>query len=410
MLAAPQVCCLLTPCLCQPNWSLRQSKTMIGSGTPHSTVRSVGIGLSAHGSKDGEMSEKTLPPCPTGEVIVYETPDGETRVDVRIDKETVWLTQRQMARVFDTSIDNVGRHLRNVYSLSELEERATAEDFSVVQTEGRRRVRRNLKHYNLDVIISIGYRVNSRRGVGFRQWATRTLRDHLERGFTANERRLAERGLHEARQTLDLLTRTLRNRTLVDDTGESVLELIAGYVDTWRLLLEYDEDRLTTPAGTRPFESALDHAGSTGAIASFKRDLEARGEASPLFGNPRGDMLQGILGNIEQTMFGYPRGTGGAPALLHRQGPSLHRRQQAYRCTAIPALPQAGRGRASSQPTGPDRTDPPDRPKRAPRQGSHDPSHHQSACRTRRLIPAPRPYGCTAHDQGVSATHRQGQG
>ena len=242
--------------------------------------------------------------APGGEVVVYEASDGEVRVDVRLEQETVWLTQRQMAEVLQTSVDNVSLHLRNIYSNGELDESATAEDFSTVRTEGKRQVRRVLKHYNLDAIISVGYRVNSTRGVRFRQWATRTLRDHLVRGFTLNERRLAERGLREARETLDLLSRTLLNQALMDETGHAVLELIASYADTWRLLLEYDEDRLATPPGAKPSTSALDHDRVVDAIAEFKRELGARGEASSLFGNPRGDALAAILGNIEQTMFG----------------------------------------------------------------------------------------------------------
>ena len=126
----------------------------------------------------------------------------------------------------------------------------------------------------------------------------------MVRGFTVNERRLAERGLREARETLDLLSRTLLNQALVDDTGQAVLGLIGSYADTWRLLLEYDEDRLTPPPGAKPSTSALDHDRVVDAIAEFKRELMAREEASPLFGNPRGDALAAILGNIEQTMFG----------------------------------------------------------------------------------------------------------
>jgi len=225
-------------------------------------------------------------------------------VEVRLEHETVWLTQRQMAELFDTSTDNVSLHLQNVFSDGELGEQATTEDFSVVQTEGRRKVTRTLKHYNLDAIISVGYRVNSRRGVQFRQWATGVLREHLVRGYTFDGRRLAERGLAEARQTLDLLSRTLANQALVDDTGRAVLDLIAGYADTWRLLLEYDENRLALPPGARPSSGVLDFERAVAAITEFKRELTARNEATALFGNARGDALESILGSIEQTMFG----------------------------------------------------------------------------------------------------------
>ena len=167
--------------------------------------------------------------------------------------------ERQMAEVFGTSVDNVGLHLKNIYSDGELVEVSTAEDYLVVRTEGKRRVRRTLKHYNLDAVISVGYRVNSKRGMRFRQWATRTLRDHLLQGYTMNERRLAERGLQEARETLALLARTLQNQAQADDTGQVVLDLITSYADTWRLLLEYDEDRLPAPSGAKPATSALDY-------------------------------------------------------------------------------------------------------------------------------------------------------
>lgn len=241
---------------------------------------------------------------PGGEVLLYEAPDGQVRVDVRLEKETVWLTQRQMADLFDTTAENVIMHLKNIFEIEELEESATAKDFLVVQTEGKRQVRRNLKHYSLDAIISVGYRVNSRRGVRFRQWATNVLRDHLVKGYTFNQARLAERGLQEARQTLDLLARTLQNQALVDETRRAVLDLIVSYAGTWRLLLEYDEDRLPLPSGVRPSSGVLDVDRAYRAIADFKKELLARHEASELFGHPRGEALEGILAGIEQTMFG----------------------------------------------------------------------------------------------------------
>ena len=252
------------------------------------------------------MNDETQDTAAGGEVAVYEDAGGEVRVDVRLDRETVWLTQRQMAEVFDSTPENVLMHLRNIFASGELETEATTKDFLAVRTEGRRRVRRRLKHYNLDAIISVGYRVNTRRGVRFRQWATRTLHGHLLQGFTLNELRLAERGLQEARETLDLMARTFSNQALVDDTGQAVLDLIAGYADTWRLLLEYDEDRLPAPPGTGPSSGALDHGRAIGAISEFRSELMALGQASALFGNPRGDALAAILGNIEQTMFGEP--------------------------------------------------------------------------------------------------------
>ncbi len=243
---------------------------------------------------------------PDGEVVVYDTPEGEVRVDVRLARETVWLTQRQMAEVFDTTPENVLMHLRNVFSSEELEAAATTKDFLVVQTEGKRRVQRSIRHYNLDAVISVGYRVNSKQGVRFRQWANRVLREHLVRGHTLNERRLAERGLDEAREALDLLARTLRNHALVDDAGEAVLGLIVDYADTWRLLLEYDEGRLGSPSGAKPAGAALAADRAILAIDAFRRDLAAKGEASALFGNQRDHGLEAILGNIEQTMFGEP--------------------------------------------------------------------------------------------------------
>ena len=153
-------------------------------------------------------------------------------------------------------------HLRNVFSSKKLDAEATSKDFLIVRSEGQRKVRREVRHYNLDPIISVGYRVHSKRAVRFRQWATRTLREHLVSGYTMNERRLAERGLDEARQTLELLARTLTNQALVDETGQSVLDLITKYADTWRLLLEYDEDRLALTACRSPMRSMVGGQGT----------------------------------------------------------------------------------------------------------------------------------------------------
>jgi prophage maintenance system killer protein len=236
-----------------------------------------------------------------GEVLLYEAPDGQVRVDVRLDHDTVWLTQDQLSQLFGRERSVITKHVRNVFREGELNSSSVCAKFAHTAADGKTY---QVDHYNLDVIISVGYRVKSQRGVQFRQWATRVLREHLVQGYTFNQTRLAERGLLEARQTLDLLARTLQNQSLVDETGGAVLDLIVGYADTWRLLLEYDEDRLPLPPGVRPSSGVLGYDQASRAIADFKRELLVRNEATPLFGNPRGEALEGILASLEQTMFG----------------------------------------------------------------------------------------------------------
>ena len=244
------------------------------------------------------------------EIALYIAADGSMQLDVRIDAETVWLTQRQMAELFDTSIDNISLHLKNIYNSEELTEKATVEDYSVVQQEGRRTVRRDLKHYNLDAIIGVGYRVNSKRGTQFRIWATKILREHLVKGFTVNKTRLQYKGLAEVEETVRLLGRTLNVHGLIGDEGQALLDLVEHYTRSWRLLLQYDENRLPVePLSPTSKMARLTLAQANQLIAKFKKALAAKGEASALFGAPRGEGLAGLLGAIEQTFGGvalYP--------------------------------------------------------------------------------------------------------
>ena len=249
------------------------------------------------------MSSGTPASHPNCDILVYEVPGGEVRVDVRLDRETVWLTKQQMAELFGRDRSVVTRHIRNVFSEGEVDPKATCAKFAQVKSEGERTVSRETDHFNLEVIISVGYRVRSAQGTWFRKWATRILRDHLVRGHTLNERRLTERGLREVQE---LLARTIRNQAPADHAGQALLAIVASYSDTWRLLLEYDEDRLEKPSGTQPSVGVLDHNRAAAAIVELKRELTVRGEASSLFGNPRDDALEAILGNIEQSMFGEP--------------------------------------------------------------------------------------------------------
>lgn len=244
------------------------------------------------------------PITPHGEVILYETPDGQARVDVRVEQENVWLSLNQMAELFDRDKSVISRHLRSVFSTGELERDSVVAKNATTATDGKIY---QVDYFNLDAIVSVGYRVNSKRGTQFRIWATRTLKDHLIRGYTLHEKRLREKGFGEIEQAVGLLTRTLTQHALVTDEGKAVLDVVQQYTRAWRLLLEYDEERLA-PGPTQPLaptaDLSLDEAHAI--IASLREALAARGEATSLFGRERSDQLGAILAGIEQTFGGEP--------------------------------------------------------------------------------------------------------
>ena len=220
-----------------------------------------------------------------GEVVLYKAPDGEIQLDVRLERESVWLTQSQIAKLFGVNVPAISKHIRNIYATRELQRKATLSKMEIVRIEGKRQVSRPVDLYNLDMIISVGYRVNSARATQFRIWATRTLKDHLLRGYTLNEKRLRERGLGEIEQAVGLLARTLTQHALVTDEGRAVLEVVQQYTRAWRLLLEYDEGRLTE-APARPVKPAADLSldDARMIIARLHESLAERGETSDLFG------------------------------------------------------------------------------------------------------------------------------
>lgn len=252
-------------------------------------------------------------------IQIYTTTDGQASLHVSLDGDTVWLTQAQMALLFDTSSDNISLHLKNIYAEQELIEKATVEDFSVVRQEGSREVKRRLKHYNLDAIISVGYRVSSARATQFRQWATRTLRQHLVQGYTLNQERLQARGV-EFEQAVALLSRTLSNQGLVSDAGASVLQVVGDYARSWSLLQAYDEQSLEENASRQKGMRALALPDVLDAIAQVKQVLMDKGEATELFGQLRGDGLASAIATIEQG-FGdelfYPNVASRAAHLLY---------------------------------------------------------------------------------------------
>ncbi len=215
-----------------------------------------------------------------GEIILFETDDGLT-VDVQLQDETVWLSQAQMVELFDRERSVITKHINNVFSEGELEKEAVCAKFAHTADDGKQY---QVNFYNLDVIISIGYRVKSRRGTQFRIWATSVLREHLIQGYTVNQKRLAERGITEAGQMLSLLQSTLNSHDLVSDEGRSVLEIVTNYARTWQLLWQYDEDslQLTKQKATASKVLGLDEVRI--AIESLKRELLTKGEATTIFG------------------------------------------------------------------------------------------------------------------------------
>ena len=236
------------------------------------------------------------------EITIYRSEDGS--VEVRMYKDTVWLTQKQIGLLFGTTPENVLMHLKNIFKDEELTEEATAKDFLAVQTEGQRKVQRTLKHYNLDAILSVGYRVSSKRAVQFRQWATRILREHLTKGYTLNRQRF-EANARELEAALLLVQKAAQSPELQTDAGRGLVDIVTRYAQTFLLLQRYDEGLLTEPKTTAGgMLPTLREAQA--ALAQLKADLMSRGEASDLFAQSRGDGLSSILGNLDQTVFGEP--------------------------------------------------------------------------------------------------------
>ena len=171
----------------------------------------------------------TASPAPRGEVVLYEASDGELRLEVKLERESVWLTQAQMVDLFQRDQSVLSRHLNRVFAEGELDRESNMQKMHIASSD------RPVVLYSLDVVISVGYRVKSARGTQFRIWATRTLREHLVRGFTLNERRLRERGLGDIEESLALVSRTLERNELATREGRAVLDVVRHYARTWQL-------------------------------------------------------------------------------------------------------------------------------------------------------------------------------
>ncbi|MFZ7159039.1 RhuM family protein [Avibacterium gallinarum] len=233
------------------------------------------------------------------QIEIYQSQDGSTQVEVQFNQDTVWLSLQQMADIFGRDKSVISRHLRNIFKEGELDPISTVAKNATVQKEGNRLVERNIEFYNLDVIISVGYRVNSKAGTQFRIWATQRLKEYLFQGYTLNQKRLTEKGV-EFSQVIALLDRTLSNQTLVNEEGKAVLNVVQEYARSWSLLQAYDEQSLNSNQQKQNEMRPLLMPDVENAIAQLKQTLIEKGEATPLFANPRNDGLASAIHTIEQ--------------------------------------------------------------------------------------------------------------
>ena len=237
-------------------------------------------------------------------IEIYQAQDGTTQVEVRFEHDTVWLSQAQMAMLFDKDIRTINEHITNIFDDEELEKKSTIRKFRIVRQEGKRQVNREIEHYDLDMIISVGYRVKSKQGISFRRWATARLKEYLTQGYTINQKRL-QQNAHELEQALALIQKTANSSELTLESGRGLVDIVSRYTHTFLWLQQYDEGLLTEPktqqGGTLPT-----YAEACSALAELKSQLMAKGEASDLFGRERDNGLSAILGNLDQSVFGEP--------------------------------------------------------------------------------------------------------
>ena len=232
----------------------------------------------------------------SSQIQIFQSADGQVELSVSLDQETVWLSQAQMTELFGRERSVVTKHINNIFKEGELERDSVCAKFAHTAADGKSY---DTQYFNLDVVISVGYRVKSQRGVQFRQWATRVLRQHVVQGFTLNQQRLQERGI-EFEQVVNLLSQTLANQQLVNPDGEAVLAVINDYARSWSLLQGYDEQSLRESTTKQAEMQALHLEDALAAINQLKQELIEKGEATELFGQLRGEGLASAIATIEQ--------------------------------------------------------------------------------------------------------------
>jgi prophage maintenance system killer protein len=232
------------------------------------------------------------------QIEIYKTEDGRATVEVRFGDETLWLSLNQIATLFGRDKSVISRHLRNIYKEGELKQKATVAKNATVQIEAGREVKRDIEYYNLDAIISVGYRVNSKRGTQFRQWATQRLKDYLIKGYVLNEKRLqqAEGRYHELQKAIQLITKASAKKSLTADESKGILTILEEYSHALDILDKYDHQQLTIT----PSKEKVKKLTYAEAIMQIKTWRETQ-QSGKLFGKEKDDSLKSSLETIYQT-------------------------------------------------------------------------------------------------------------
>ena len=248
------------------------------------------------------------------QIVIYQSEDGQTQVDVRLENETVWLTQQQIAELFNTKRPAITKHLKNIYASEELDETSTCSILEHMGNEGKQTY--STKYYNLDAIISVGYRVNSKNATRFRQWANTVLKQYLIKGYAVNERMRKEQ-IGELRQLVGMLGRTIQRQPLLsNDETDALFKVVTDYTYALDTLDNYDYERLTINKTTKeePFHATYDNA-----MEAIK-GLHEKFGGSVLFGHEKDNSFKSSIGQIYQTFGGeelYPSVEEKAAMLLY---------------------------------------------------------------------------------------------
>lgn len=242
--------------------------------------------------------------------LVYQAEDGSLRTAVSLQDDTVWLTQKQMAELFNKDARTINEHIQNIFLEEELSRKSTTRNFRIVRREGKREVARDIDHYNLDVIISVGYRVKSKEGVRFRIWATNILKEYLFQGYVLDQKRLKQqkKQVQELQKTIALFQQA-QSKVLSQSEATGLLNVLTEYTHSFILLNQYDTGCFPDGGLNSNVTVEIKFHDAIEAIKKLKQRLIAQNEATELFGREKDQSFAGILGNIVQSFGGeylYP--------------------------------------------------------------------------------------------------------